>query len=138
MNAVSNAGGYFEGGTVAAQKFASSIANIAAPNLDNLINQLTNIKALLGAIFSFKSDSNIDDATYEAIIAQFPMLAPYFSKNALGGWNFGGDPEQAKDIARDDFLAKGEDLVQYANWGKEYNRNLKAKGLTQAGIVSDY
>ena len=138
MNAVSNAGGHFEGGAVAAQKFASSIANITAPNLDNLIGQLTNIKDLLGAIFSLNPSSNIDDATYEAIIAQFPMLAPYFSKNALGGWNFGGDSEKAKDIGRDQFLAKGEDLAEYANWGREYNKKLKQKGLTQAEIVSNY
>ncbi len=130
--AVDAAGGSFEGGAGAAYNFASAIASISAPNLDNLVNQLNNIKSLLNDVYSLTSDSNVDDATYEALIAQFPQLTSYFRKNALGGWDFGGDPERARDIARDTYFDKGEQLVDFVSWARDFDgKTFKASnGMT--------
>ena len=121
MAAVDAAGGSFLEGAAGAREFAAAIASITAPNLDNLVNQLNNIKKLLNDVYSLNGDSNVDDAMYEALISQFPELEPFFSKNAFGGWDFGGDGKKAKEIARNAFLSKEAILQDQVAWANDFD-----------------
>lgn len=121
MAAVDAAGGSFLEGAAGAREFAAAIASINAPNLDNLVNQLNNIKKLLNDVYSLNGDSNVDDTMYEALISQFPELEPFFSKNAFGGWDFGGDGKKAREIARNAFLSKESILQDQVAWANDFD-----------------
>ena len=119
---IESLGGVFTDAGAAARDFANAMAGITLPDFTSLVNQLEQVKSLLGDMFKLDTGSNISDELYNQIIEAFPELKDFFAPNAItGGWDYLGDSNRARNAAKSAYLETGETLAQRKAWSDNMN-----------------
>ena len=113
-------GGSFEGATSAAQTFAVALTGINTSGLDGILSKLSQIKNALGDVFNLETGSNVNEDIYNNIIKALPELEGLFTEDILnGGYRYTGSKESARGVAREAYLATGNDIANLQEWSKD-------------------
>jgi hypothetical protein len=80
--------------------------------LDGILSKLNSIKNALGDVFSLETGGNVGEDIYNNIIKALPELEGLFTEDILnGGYRYTGSKEGARDVAREAYLATGNDIA---------------------------